>query len=84
MPAAEKKQLTVNNGGQHLQKSRRWIGALSLLRPFKMTGTQRGLNSAQADGMRSHGGEKKKEKTDAEVSAEEVESSFSVQRKPPA
>lgn len=52
--------------------------------PFKMTGTLRGLNSAQADGMRSHGGKKKKEKTDAEVSAEEVESNFSVQRKPPA
>lgn len=43
-----------------------------------MTGTLRGLNSAQADGMRSHGGKKKKEKTDAEVSAEEVQSNFSV------
>lgn len=53
-----------------------------------MTETQRRLNSAQADGMCSHGGEKKKEKkkekNDAEVSAEEVETNFSGQRKPPA
>lgn len=86
--SSRKKQLTVNNGGQHLQKSRRWIGALSLLRLFKMTETQRRLNSAQADGMCSHGGkkkkEKKKEKNDAEVSAEEVETNFSGQHKPPA